>query len=179
MRIGYWVLMFLIVLSLACGSSSRSGGASSSPREKEQPAAEEKAAFTVGQDVQVGAVRWKFLEAVDLGKELKTDNQFIEAKQTSGKFVQVRFEIENQGTEAKSYAGIELVDSKGRTFKRYGEAIGFIEQAELCILEQLNPNISKTCTEIFEVPADAAGIKASIGDLELFGSDEAQVDLGM
>lgn len=133
---------------------------------------------TVGQDVNVGEIRWKFLEATDIGQELKSDNQFVESKTTGGKFVKIRFEIENLGTEAVSFTGIEILDSKGRTFKPYQDRLFFIEDSEQCILLQLNPNLTKTCAEIFELPADATGLKISVGDLRLFG-DDAVIDLGL
>ena len=136
-------------------------------------------AFTIGQDVIVGDVRWKILEAKELGQELKSDNQFIDAKTTTGKFILVRLEVENRKTEAATYAGINAVDDKGRTFETYNEKFGFVEENEACIFEQLNPNLAKTCSEIFELPADAKGIKVTVGDLELFGGDEALVDLGL
>jgi hypothetical protein len=176
------LVIFLILLALACGNSNSGGGSASSgnQQEPEQEApAEEAKTFKVGEDVQVGEVRWKFLEVEDLGKELKSDNQFIDAKTTSGKFVRVRFEVENQGTESASYAGVDLVDGKGRTFKPYDERFSFVPEGEGCVLEQLNPNLVKTCTEIFELPADATGLKVVAGDLQMFGTDEAQVDLGM
>lgn len=171
------LVIFLILLTLACGNSSGGGSSSGDTEEKAAPAEEVKA-YKVGEDVTVGDIRWKFLEVTDLGKELKSDNQFIESKQTSGKFLLVRFELENKGSDPVSYTGIDLVDSKERTFKPYDERITFIDQAELCVLEQVNPGLSKTCTEIFEVPGDASGIKASIGDLAPFG-DDAMVDLGL
>jgi hypothetical protein len=174
------ILVLLILLALACGNSNSGGGSSGSSSggdEAEAPAAEAQA-FKVGEDVTVGKIRWKFLEVEDIGQELKSDNEFIEGKTTSGKFVRVKFELENQGTDPASYTGIDLVDDKGRTFKPYDERISFVEQSELCILEQVNPGLSKTCTEIFELPADAAGVKASVGDLAPFG-DDAVIDLGM
>lgn len=176
-----WLLILgVLALSiLACGNSSSGGssGGSSEGGDAEAPAEEAKA-YKVGEDVTVGDIRWKFLEVTDLGNELKSDNEFIEPKKTSGKFVLVKFELENKGSDPASYTGIDLVDSKERTFKPYDERITFIDQAELCILEQVNPGLSKTCTEIFEVPGDASGIKASVGDLAPFG-DDAFVDLGL
>lgn len=133
---------------------------------------------TIGQDVNVGEIRWKFLEATDIGQELKSDNQFIESKTTGGKFVKIRFEIENLGTDAVSFTGIEILDNKARTFKPYQDRLFFIEDNEQCIFLQLNPNLAKTCTEIFELPADATGLKISVGDLQLFG-DDAVIDLGL
>lgn len=173
-----WILVFLILLALACGNSSGSGSSGGSSDSGEQEAAEAPQAFKVGEDVNVGEIRWKVLEVTDLGKELKSDNEFIEPKETSGKFVLVKFELENKGSDPATYSGIDLVDDKDRTFKPYDERIGFIEQNELCILEQVNPGLSKTCTEIFELPGDAAGVKASVGDLAPFG-DDAMIDLGL
>lgn len=135
-------------------------------------------AFTIGQDVIVGEIRWKILEAKELGQELKSDNQFIDAKTTSGKFILVRLEVENRKTEAATYAGINAVDDKGRTFEVYSEKFGFVDEKESCIFEQLNPNITKVYSEIFELPADAKGIRVGVGDLELFGGDEALIDVG-
>lgn len=177
----HWILalVFLLTLALACGNSSSSSPTKQDEAKEDAPAEEAAQVFKVGDDVQVGEIRWKFLEVTDLGKELKSDNQFIDPKSTSGKFVKIRFEIENQGTEAASYAGIDLKDGKDRTFKPYDERFSFVPEGEGCILEQLNPNLAKTCTEIFEIPADATGLKVVAGDLELFGAEEVMVDLGL
>jgi hypothetical protein len=166
-----WVLLF--GLALACGSSQSGGGAAKSDQPTQAPAAQK-----VGDEIIVGEVRWKVLEAKTLGQELKSSNEFIKPKTTSGKFVLVRLEVENRKSEAATYAGIDLVDSKDRTFQRYAEQVGFIPEEETCILESLNPNISRTCTEIFELPGDAQGVKAKLGDLAVFGSKETLVDLG-
>lgn len=187
------ILAFLLLLALACGSGGNSQSGSNrqerEPEEAEQeavaeepeeaPAEEAPAAYALGEDIQVGPARWKLLEAQDIGKELKSDNQFIESKSTPGRFVRVKLEIENQGTEAATYSGIELIDGKNRTFQPYQERFFFIEEAEQCSIAQLNPNLPKTCVEIFELPADASGLKAKLGDLQIFGTDEAMVDLGL
>src|SRR5690349_7806626 len=41
---------------------------------------------SVGQDVTVDEMRWKMITAEDLGKTLKSNNQFIKDKSTSGRF---------------------------------------------------------------------------------------------
>lgn len=172
-------LIVLFLLALACGGSRSTPGQGSSGAGQEPPAqdAPSPTVAAIGQDVTVGDARWKILEARDLGKELKSDNEFIKPKTTAGKFVLVRLEVENRKTEAATYGGINLVDGKGRKFERYTEQFGFVPEAESCVLKQLNPNLPATCSEIFELPADAAGLKALLGDLELFGSGEALVDL--
>lgn len=133
----------------------------------------------VGQDVFVGEVRWKILSAENLGDTLTDNNQFTEDVKTSGVFVKVRFEIENQSKDMKSFAGLDLKDSQEREFKGASHVFSFIEQNETCILENLNPNIVKTCTSIYEVPAGAAGLRAWVGDLSFFGGAEEMIDLGL
>lgn len=134
---------------------------------------------SVGQDVLVGEVRWKMLSAEELGNQLVSNNQFIDPLMTSGKFVRVRFEIENRSTDTRTFAGMDLVDAQGRKYTSSSDALMFIENAEICLIENLNPNIVKTCTVIFEVPIDASDLHAYVGDLKLFGGDEAKINLGL
>lgn len=169
-------IFFLILLACTCSETVEQSSRVRPPTSSDQPP--EPAPATIGQDLIADQVHWKVLEAKDLGQELKSENEFMEPKTTSGKFILVRFEVENRKNEALTYAGIELVDNKDRTFGNYDEQFGFIPDGESCVLEQLNPNISRICSEIFEVPADAAGLRAKLGDLELFGGEEVQVELG-
>jgi hypothetical protein len=137
------------------------------------------AAYAVGQDVQVDEVRWKLLEAADLGATLKGPNQFVKDKTTSGRFVKVRFELENLSKNLLTFAGLDLVDDEGRTFKPSSDTFQFIPTEESCVLENLNPNVAKTCTAIYEVPANAAGLQAQAGDLKILGDASALIDLGL
>lgn len=180
--------------SSAAGISGNMQPVTSAPAAEEQAPAEDQAApkarpvpeptaapeaFTVGQDVQVDEVRWKILEAADLGQTLESDNQFIDDKSTSGRFVQVRFELENLSKDMLSFTGIDLQDADKRTFKPSTDMIGFIPEEQYCIFENLNPNVAKTCTAIYEVPANASGLQAKVGDLKLFGGAEALINLGL
>ena len=167
------------------GGTSGSGAAPTAAaiQAEAQPAAasatEAPKAFGVGEDVQVDEVRWKILEASDLGKTLKAKDQFTKDKTTSGRFVQVRFELENLSKDMLSFAGLDLLDAQGRTFKASSDAFQFIPTEETCVLENLNPNVAKSCTAIYEVPANAAGLKAQVTDLKIIGSDSSLVDLGL
>ncbi len=136
-------------------------------------------AFGVGQDVRVDEVRWKIVAATDLGTTLKSTNQFVKDKATAGRFVQVRFEIENLSKDMLSFAGLDLQDDQGRTFKPSSDAFPFIPSEEACVFENLNPNVAKTCTAIYEVPANVAGLKAQVSDLKLLGNQSALVELGL
>ncbi len=132
------------------------------------------AAPTVGLDLRVGDVRWKVLSAENLGNILKSKNQFVKDLKTSGFFVQVRFEVENLSNDSLTYAGsAQLKDDQGRKFEHSSDALFFIPEEEQAFLTNLNPNITKTLTEIYEVPANAKGIKFYVGGLKFLGNDEA------
>lgn len=149
------------------------------PTPEPEPTEAPAAAFTVGQDVAVGEVRWKVLEATDEGTDLKADNEFVEPKTTAGKWVRVRFEIENLSTDQLNFTGVDVTDGQGRTFNPSTEVFMHVPTEEMCSLAQLNANVPKTCQVVFEVPADASGFKMKVGDLKLFGADEAVIDLGL
>ena len=136
-------------------------------------------ALVVGQDITVGEVRWKILEVIDQGPELTADNEFIEPKTTAGKWVRIRLEIENLSKEQLNFTGVDITDNQDRTFQSSSEAFMHIPTEEACPFEQLSANVPKTCQLVYELPADAVGLKAKVGDLKLFGGDEALIDLGL
>jgi hypothetical protein len=144
----------------------------------EPPTAAPKA-MAIGDDVLVDEMRWKILSAEDLGNTLKSDNTYIKDLKTSGRFVKVRFEMENRSKHLLSYAGLDLVDSQDRSFKNANNALQFIPQDELCVFENLNPNIVKTCTVIYEIPANASRLHAEVTGLTFLGSAKELVDLGL
>lgn len=133
----------------------------------------------LGETVQVGDVAWTALE-VSTTDVLTADNEFTEDAATSGQFVQVRVRIENTGNEAKTAddSVIQLLDSEGREFKSYTESYSYIPDDELIFLESINPGMGKDGMVIFEVPADASGFQLKVGDLDMFGGEEAVIDLG-
>lgn len=155
------------------------------PAPTDAPTAEAVVSYGLNQDVQVGDIRWKFAEATNVGNTLPkgdfSKGEYYNEATTSGAYIKVRFEIENKGTEQKSLVGIDLRDAQGRTFKAStdGTVMMHAPDAERCIFEQLNPNVVKTCTIYFEVPADVTGVEAIVGDLELFGGDQAAISLGL
>jgi hypothetical protein len=107
-------------------------------------------------------------------------NTFVAPLTTTGKFIRVRFEVENRSSGLLTYGGIGLVDGQDREYNRRSGMYSYIPNEEDCgFIVNLNPNVPKVCTEIFEVAADATGLKAKLGDLELFGTAEALVDLGL
>jgi len=140
----------------------------------------EKPSFKVGDDVKVDEVRWKLIEVKDEGQTLKSGNQLVDDKKTSGKFLRINFEMENLSKEMLTFVGIDLVDNQGREFKPLSDAFMFVPDEQRCaLIENLNPNLPKTCQLIFEVPANAEKIQAKVGDLKMLGSAEELIDLGL
>ena len=134
----------------------------------------------MGEDVRVDEVRWRVLSAEDLGNTLSSSNMFVDSKTTAGRFVRVRFEIENLSNDLLTYGGVDLVDNRGREYIAYSEAFMFLLDGENCyFITNLNPNIPKICTVIYEVAADAADLKIVVSDLRIFGSGEKEIDLGL
>lgn len=133
---------------------------------------------TVGTDVIVGSVRWKVVAAENLGTRVKSGNQFIDDLVTTGQFISVRFELENQGTDPLTYIGTKLIDRQGREFQSSSDALFFVPDNEFCVFENLNPNITRVCTEIFETASDSEDIHLKVDDLKLFGNGEDLISLG-
>jgi hypothetical protein len=160
--------------AVAPAATTQQSDAATSPPTEAAPQS-----YTIGQDVTVDEMRWKIVSAEDLGNTLESDNQFVTERTSSGRWVRVRFEMENLSKDMLSFAGLDLVDAQGRTLKPSSDAIQFIAPEESCILENLNPNVAKTCTVIYEVPANATGLQAQVTDLKILGGSETLIDLGL
>lgn len=133
----------------------------------------------IGSDVMVGKIRWKVTAASVLGQVLKSNNQFIDDKTTSGKFVEVSYQIENRDTDSTYFTAPRLVDAQKREFSDYSDALFFISDKEQCVLKELNPNVPAVCTVIYEVAADAEQLNAQVTSLSLLGGSPVLIDLGI
>lgn len=145
------------------------------------PAAETPlSAYTIGDNVTVGEVRWIILSAVDEGQTITSNSQFVDDLTTPGKFIRLTFEMENLSKDMITYGGIELVDNQDRTFKPSTDAYGHIADNIRCqFIENLNPNLPKQCQLIFEVPTSAEGLHVKVGDLNMFDAEEQVINLGL
>lgn len=133
---------------------------------------------SLGQDVFVGQSRWRLLEAQDLGNILQNDSQDLAPLETEGHFIRVRFEIENTGSEVILFSDVALLDNQGRRFEPSVDAIQFIAEQEQCLTSELAPGAPQLCAKIYDVPADAAGLKLEAFDLISFEAGKALLDLG-
>ncbi len=123
-------------------------------------------------------VNWKILSAEDLGDTLEAIDRWSDDKTTTGKFIKVRFTVENIGKEMKTITDLRLFDDEDREFTTYLETFGYIEdEEELFIADNINPGLERTYTAIYEVPTDSKNFILEVTNLE-FMSDKAYISLG-
>ncbi len=182
---GAIVVVVLIVIGAIAGSgdsnpsTSNNNGASTKQEQQDQ-------AYQANEDVTVGEVRWKLLEAKDRGTILKASESryasIAKNKEASAnsKFIQVHVEVENLGKEMKSATNLKLIDNQDREFTAASDTSEWVpEDKEMFLLSNLNPNVTHDFVAIYEVPQDAEGLALQVGDLNLFGGKEARINLGL
>jgi hypothetical protein len=156
------------VMVIACG-----GGGGKNASTVQQPS-------KIGEEVAFKDSKWTVLEAKDMGTTLKSNNRFHKDTTTEGRFVQVHFKVLNTtGKEDRLMDLPKVIDSQQREFKEIDhESFYLPEGAKAMAIEALPPSISKEFYAIYEVPADAKGLKFEARSLSAFG-DKTLVDLGL
>ncbi len=119
----------------------------------------------VGKVLQVGDVRWQVLSAEDHGHVIEVDGV---KEKTRKRFVEVRFQVTNKGSEYLEFSGSVLRDEQGREY-RWGK-FKLISESERCLggfggPYRLPPNEITTCTSIYEVPQDSTKLVLIADDL--------------
>lgn len=159
-------------------NSSNSGTPSNGPSKKTTiTQQQEQKIYKVGEEVIVKDVKWKVIKA------WKADqlNDYSGMVKPAGKFVVLNVTVENLGKEMKTVTGLKLVDNQNREFTSYSKSFGLqnLGAESLYLLSNLNPNVPYTFADVYEVSADAEGLRLKVGDLSLLGSGEALIDLGL
>jgi hypothetical protein len=130
--------------------------------------------------LSVGDIEWRIVDVKSLGNTIKSDNQFIEELKTPGRFVWLEIRVENKGKSLKTIVSPPLFDDQGRAFESSSEAHFHIpKDKNFLILKNLNPNVPLNAVFIYEIPADATSLTLLAGDLDLIGSSEGAIDLGL
>lgn len=132
----------------------------------------------IGESVKfAGDSTWVVTSARDRGKKLTANGEHAT---TDGKFVEVSMKITNNGQKEDSLLDLPaLVDATGREFKPWEKSSSFIPTgARDLAMAPLPPSLAKEFVEIYEVPADATGLKFKARALAAFG-DTRFVDLGL
>jgi len=179
-----WILggiVILIIIVAVAGGGNENGTTTNTSSQNNK---EEVKTYSKSETFKVGDVQWKLIDARDRGDTLKaSESRYASVasdKTTTGKFVEITVEVENFGTDMKSVTNLTLIDDKNREFTSSSDTSEWIpEGKELFLLSNLNPNVPQQFIDIYEVPADATGLKVMVGDLEIFGGDEALINLGV
>jgi len=172
------VFILLIVVGIIAGAGKPSNTSTKNTNANNQQV------YAINQDVRVGDVRWKLLNAKNRGNTLKASESryatIAKDKTTPGKFVEITMEVENLGSDMKTVTNLTLVDSKGREYTSSTDTSEWVpEGKELVLLTNLNPNVPQQFVDIYEVPVDATTLQAKVGDLDLFKNKAAVISLGI
>ena len=129
-----------------------------------------------GKDVRVGDVRWKILAAEDLGHELKVNGN---TEKTKERFIRVRFQLTNKGSDELKFYGAPLRDRQGREYERQLKYSPDEEECNGWRGHPLPPNDPKKCVNIYIVPRDATGLIFVASDLKGREDGSGIISLGL
>lgn len=171
----------LVVVLGACSKSERSEhapAATATPGGK--GAAQGERAAKAGEPLKLDDSVWMVVETKDLGKKVDANTSYGEPKETAGRFVQVRYKVTNTGKKPESVLDPpRIVDDKGRELTRLDlESLYVPAKLATLGIELLPPHVEKEYATLFDVPADARGLKLQLRGLGLLG-ERRQIDLGI
>ena len=164
----FGAMLVLLGALLACKGGSSSSGSKAT-------------AAKVGDTVTFEDSEWVVVEAKDAGKSVKGNSEFNqEEKKTEGRFIQVHYKVTNKGKKEEMLLDQpKLVDDKSREYgPMEGENAYIPAKARTITLDTLQPSLPKEYWTVFEVPADAKGLKFQFRGFSLL-NDKKTVDLGL
>lgn len=134
---------------------------------------------SLGVPVIVNDVQWTVTGAENLGSTIKSKYPTIvdDCVANSGNYVKVAFKIKNNSNDMVTVTDVYLYDSTKREYVTSSDVSSCVDD-ELFILDNINPGIENSFVAIYEVPADASGLRVKVGDLDLFTEDHEYVALG-
>ena len=130
----------------------------------------------IGDAVTSGDLSWTVAAVEDKGQSWA--GQFS-SETTAGRFLKVDLAITNNGSEEVSlYSQPTIKDAKGREFKATDKLMMVIGSDAWCTGKALPAGVPQTCTNGYELPADATGLSLVVNDGGFVGGDEQSIDLG-
>nr|WP_295969470.1 DUF4352 domain-containing protein [uncultured Bacillus sp.] len=156
----FWLLIIIIIGIASCNAGGDDGTDTTTDQATEEgnePAKEEEAkeeTMSVGQPAQVG----KFEYVIKSSSETKEIKGEFTGKTTTGKFIVVDYSVKNLDKEAR------MIDSELFRIKSGENEFEPMVDADIMMalgdknlfLEEVNPQMSREGTIVFEVPADLA-----------------------
>lgn len=180
----FWALsiigFFILIGMLATGEDKNNINTS---QVKEN--SETQQVYLVNEDMQTGKARWKLLNSENKGDTLRASesrySSIATSKTTQGKFIEIEMEVENTGEVTESFwSAPVLVDDRNREFKPRNDLSEWIpEEKDASLFVELQPGIPAQLVWLYEVPANATGLKAKVKDISFGGSLSALVNLGL
>lgn len=175
--------LLLLGLLISSGDTEIDSKSTSSVSQQEQSSdksdtsKKEEKLVKVSEDLQIGMVKWNVVKAWETTQ--LTDYSGV--IKPTGKFVVINVRVENLDKEMKTVSGLKLVDNQNREFISYSKSslLKNLGAEPLFLISNINPNVPLVFADVYEVPADAKGLKLRVGDLSLLGSDEGFIDLGL
>jgi hypothetical protein len=132
----------------------------------------------MNEEVQTGLVTWKIVSVEEVGPILRQDRTGA-TLETRGKFVSIRFEVVNEGEEAKFIYDLRLVDDRGHTYTICAAAYAYMGVEEACMMADLLPEVKRTFTMSHDVPLNAEDLWLEVTDLNVPPKKKAYIELGI
>lgn len=137
------------------------------------------ASVPAGELIVLGDAEWALLSAEDLGQTL-TKTVLYPERTTDGHFVAVTYELRNLSDGTIYFLGVDLVDETARFYKQIPAMQHYVMDEQLqCSGEPINAGLKKRCQVIYELPADATGLRIEFTDLASTNPETELVDLGL
>lgn len=132
---------------------------------------------SIDEAVRTGDIIWNITEVRDLGirLDLETGIDYLEAEE--GKFIGIRFTVENVGSESKFIYDLNVVDSRGRKFPICLPGFAFFFPGEACALEEIVPGLERRLSASFDVALDSKGLLLEVTDLNAPAGEKKYIDL--
>lgn len=175
------IVIIIIIAAAASGNKSNSTSAVASSTNNSTPASQ-NASGQIGQPARVGDIQWT-LQAPQKEATIPAPDEFSQPAHAQGVFIVFQASVEEVSGQAGSLdtSQINLIDSKGRSYKPSDEGSVFAAVGidKVLTFKQLNPNVPATVTCVFDVAADATGLKAEINSGGLTERDKIDIPLGI
>jgi hypothetical protein len=125
--------VLVVLMMLACAGSGNKGG---------QTAAGPPA--KIGEEVSFKDSKWTVLDAKDMGKTLKSNNQFQKDATTDGRFIQVHFKVTNTTNKEDRLVDLpKLIDSQSREYKHIDRQTFYLPEGGKAMGGALPASITK------------------------------------
>lgn len=138
--------------------------------------------YELNENVEVGDVTWKITSATNEGDTLygeDADYDYVDDEVTTGSWIKVRGTVTNNSSETIYLSSPDLVDDQDRKFSSSSVGYSWIPDDEEVLYEEIQPGMSYTFTEIYEITEGTSGLKIEVTNTDFFDEQIAYVDLGL